>query len=440
MNENSLLRNTISLRKHYLYTETGEMVETKLKRISEISQKNPKEVFTSSGHLINKEMLEICHREMDKNKAVGIDGVSKEMYEENLDENLERLVKALKNKLYKPQPVKRVHIPKGNGKTRPLGIAVYEDKLVQQALKKVLEAVFEPRFRDCMFGFRPDRSCHDALRRLNSIIERGKTSYVLDADIEGFFNHIDHEWLIKFMEIRVKDPNIIHLIRKLLKAGITEDGEYRDTDEGTEQGSGCSPILANIYMHYVLVLWFYKVVKPQFKGYSDIVIYADDFVCCFQFKSEAEQFYKMLKERFGQFGLKLEESKSRLIEFGRFAESSRKMRGNGKPETFDFLGFTHYCSKSRKGNFRVKRKTSKKKFKAKLKLFTEWVKENRTLRKKDLIEKLNVKLAGYYRYYGITDNFEAMKSFAWKVTRAIFVWLNRRARRRATRGIDSAIC
>lgn len=253
-------------------------------------------------------------------------------------------------------------------------VPVYEDKLVQQALKKVLEAVFEPRFRDCMFGFRPGRSCHDALRRLNSIIERGKTSYVLDANIEGFFNHIDHEWLIKFVEIRVKDPNIIRLIRKLLKAGIIENGEYRDTDEGSEQGSGCSPILAYICtMHYVLVLWFYKVAKPQFKGYSDIVIYADDFVYCFRYKSEAEQFYKMLKERFGKFGLKLEESKSRLIKFGRFAESSRKIRGDGKPETFDFLGFTHYCSKSRKGNSRVKRKTSKKKFKAKLKLFTEWV-------------------------------------------------------------------
>lgn len=406
-------------------------METKLKRISEISQKNPKEVFTSIGHLINKELLEICHREMDKNKAAGIDGVSKEMYEENLDENLVKLVKALKNKSYKPQPVKRVHIPKGNGKTRPLGIAVYEDKLVQQALKKVLEAVFEPRFRDCMFGFRPGRSCHDALRRLNTIVERGKTSYVLDADIEGFFNHIDHEMLIKFVEVRVKDPNIIQLIRKLLKAGITENGEYRDTDEGSEQGSGCSPILANIYMHYVLVLWFYKIVKPQFKGYCDIVIYADDFVCCFQYKNEAEQFYKILKERFGKFGLKLEESKSRLIEFGRFAESTRRSKGEGKPETFDFLGFTHYCSKSRNGCFRVKRKTSKKKFRAKLKLFTEWVKENRTLRKKDLIEKLNVKLAGYYRYYGITDNFEAMKSFARKVTRAVFVWLNRRSQKKS---------
>ncbi len=184
MNENSLLRNTISLRKHYLYTGTEEMMETKLRRISEISQNNPREVFTSIGHLVNKEMLEICHREMDK--AVGIDGVGKEKYEENLDVNLERLAEALKNKSYKPQPAKRVYIPEGNGKTRPLGINAYEDKLVQQALKKVLEAVFEPRFRDCMFGFRPGRSCHDALKRLNSIIERGKTSYILDADIEGF--------------------------------------------------------------------------------------------------------------------------------------------------------------------------------------------------------------------------------------------------------------
>lgn len=406
-------------------------METKLKRISEISQNNPKEVFTSIGHLINKEMLEICHIEMDKYKAAGIDGVSKVMYEENLDGNLERLVRALKNKSYRPHPVKRVHIPKDNGKTRPLGVAAYEDKLVQQALKKVLEAVFEPMFGNCMYGFRPGRSCHDALKRLNAIIEQGRTSYILDADIEGFFNHIDHEWIIKFVEVRVKDPNIIRLIKKFLKAGIIEDGKYKETDEGTAQGSGCSPILANIYMHYVLVLWFYKIVKPQFRGYCDIVVYADDFVCCFQYKKEAEHFYEMLKERFGMFGLKLEESKSRLLEFGRFAEANRKRRGEGKPETFDFLGFTHYCSKSRKGYFRVKRKTSKKKFKAKLKLFTEWVKINRILRKKDLIEKLNVKLVGYYRYYGITDNFKAMDRFWRKVVRAVFIWLNRRSQRKS---------
>lgn len=406
-------------------------METKLRRISEISHENPKEVFTSIGHLINKEMLENCHREMDKNKAAGIDGVSKEMYGENLDENLERLVKALKHKTYRPQPVKRVHIPKDNGKTRPLGIAVYEDKLVQQALKKILEAVFEPRFRDCMYGFRPGRSCHDALKSLNAIIQKGSTSYILDADIEGFFNHIDHELLIKFVEVRMKDPNIIRLIRRLLRAGITENGEHKITEEGAEQGSGCSPILANIYMHYVLVLWFYKVVKPQFKGFCEIVVYADDFVCCFQYKNEAEQFYEMIKERFGRCGLKLEESKSRLLEFGRFAEANRIRRGEGKPETFDFLGFTHYCSKSRKGYFRVKRKTSKKKFRGKLKLFTDWVKQNRILRKKELIDKLNVKLAGYYRYYGITDNFKTMDRFWRKVVRAIFIWLNRRSQRKS---------
>lgn len=406
-------------------------METKLKRISEISQENPKEVFTSIGHLINEEMLKQCHKEMDKNKAAGIDGVNKDMYEESLDANLERLVKALKQKSYRPQPVKRVHIPKDNGKTRPLGIAAYEDKLVQQALKKILEAVFEPKFHDCMFGFRPNRSCHDALKKLNNMIERNKTSYILDADIKGFFDNLDHEWLIKFVEVCIKDLNIIRLIKRFLKAGITEEGEYKETETGTAQGSGCSPILANIYMHYVLVLWFYKLVKPQFKGYCEIVVYADDFVCCFQYKHEAEQFYDLLKERFGKFGLELEESKSRLIEFGRYAEINRKRRGECKPETFDFLGFTHYCSRSRKGYFRVKRKTSKKKFRAKLKLFTEWVKQNRTLRKKELMEKLNIKLAGYYRYYGITDNFKAMDKFWRKIIRAVFIWLNRRSQRKS---------
>lgn len=406
-------------------------METKLKRISEISQENPKEVFTSIGHLINEELLKQCHKEMDKNKAAGIDGVNKDMYEENLDANLEKLVKALKQKSYRPQPVKRVHIPKDNGKTRPLGIAAYEDKLVQQALKKILEAVFEPKFYDCMFGFRPGRNCHDALKKLNTMIERDKTCYILDADIKGFFDNLDHEWLIKFVEVCIKDPNIIRLIKKFLKAGIIDKGAYKETETGTAQGSGCSPILANIYMHYVLVLWFYKIVKPQFKGYCEIVVYADDFVCCFQYKHEVEQFYALLKERFGKFRLELEDSKSRLIEFGRFAEANRKRRGKGKPETFDFLGFTHYCSKSRKGYFRVKRKTSKKKFRAKLKLFIDWVKQNRTLRKKELIEKLNIKLSGYYRYYGITDNFTAMDKFWRKIVRAVFIWLNRRSQRKS---------
>ena len=340
---------------------------TKLERISQLSKENPEMVFTSIGHLIDKEMLMECHNKMEKDKAVGIDGVTKEEYGNNLDENLDRLIASLKKKSYRPQPAKRVEIPKGNGKTRPLSIYCYEDKLVQEALRRILEAAFEPHFYEEMMGFRNGRSCHMALRKLNSMIEKQKTNYILDADIKGFFDHIDHRWAVKFVESRIKDPNVIRLVRRMLKSGIIKDFQYEETEEGSGQGSVCSPVIANIYMHYVFLWWFNDVVKPQLRGYAGAVVYADDFVVCFQYKDEAEQFYKRLKHRMEYFGLELEENKSRLIEFGRFAERDRRNRGQGKPETFDFLGFTHYCSKSRNGKFRVKRKTSKKKFTKKCK-------------------------------------------------------------------------
>lgn len=302
---------------------------TKLARIEELSQKDAKIEFTSIYHLINKELLLECHKELDGKKAVGIDGKTKEEYSRELEENLDKLVTKLKNKAYKPLPAKQVNIPKSNGKMRPLAISVYEDKLVQMALKKVIEAVYEPRFLDCMYGFRRNRSCHDALKRVNEIIEKEKVSYVLDADIKGYFNHLKHERILEFVKVHIKDPNILRLINKLLKSGIINEGVYEETKEGSGQGSLCSPILANIYMHYVLALWFYKVAKPKMRGYAEIVIYADDFICCFQYKNDAENFLRMIIERFAKYGLELEESKTRLIEFGRFAEENRKKRGSG---------------------------------------------------------------------------------------------------------------
>lgn len=295
-------------------------METKLARIKEMSHNNARIQFTSLYHLINKELLMECHNELDGKKAKGIDGVTKDEYSKELDENLNKLIIKLKNKAYKPLPANRVYIPMGNGKMKPLAIGAYEDKIVQLALKKVIEAVFEPRFLDCMYGFRPNRSCHDALKRVNWIIEKEKVSYILDADIKGFFNHLQHEWIIEFVKVHIKDPNVLWLINKLLKAGIVEEGEYEVTEEGSGQGSLCSPILANIYMHYVLALWFYKTAKPVLRGYSEIIIYADDFICCFQYKSDIENFFRMIKERFSKYGLELEENKTRLIEFGRFAE------------------------------------------------------------------------------------------------------------------------
>lgn len=411
-----------------------EKMETKLERISLMSRENPKMIFTSIGHLINKEMLKSCHETMDGTKAKGIDGVSKEDYEKNLDNNLDDLIDRMKRKAYHPQPARRVEIPKDNGKTRPLSIYCYEDKLVQEALKRVLEAVFEPMFYDEMMGFRPNRNCHMALRKLNWMLEREYTNYVLDADIKGFFDHLDHGWIIRFVESRIKDPNIIRLIRVMLKAGIMKDYVFEVTEEGSGQGSVCSPILANIYMHYVLIWWFKERVQPTLKGFSGLVVYADDFVVCFQYKDEAEAFYKKLGERMEHFGLSLEKEKSRLIEFGRYAESNRRRTGSGKPETFTFLGFTHYCSHAKSGKFRVKRKTSRKKFNKKLKEMHVLLRDMVVvfgLPIKDVVKKLNQILIGYYHYYGITDNSEMLSNFKFRVTRILFKCLNRRSQKKS---------
>ena len=378
-------------------------MKTKLARISTLSANNPGMVFTSIGHLIDVELLSACHRDMDGKKAVGIDGVTKDEYGAKLKENLEILVKRLKNKSYRPKPALRVEIPKDNGKTRPLSIYCYEDKLVQEALKRVLEAVFEPHFYDEMMGFRPNRGCHGAIKKLNVMLEKRKTSWVLDADIKGFFDHLDHEWIIRFIEMRIKDPNIIRLVRRMLKSGIMKDYLFEETEEGSGQGSVCSPIIANIYMHYVLVWWFKEKIQPRLRGFSGLVVYADDFVVCFQHRSEAKIFYEHLKKRMAFFGLEMEESKTRLINFGRFATINRRDKGEGKPETFTFLGFTHYCSTGRNGQFRVKRKTSKKKFAKKCRELNITIRDMRVWRLADIIRKLNQILVGYYHYYGIFE-------------------------------------
>ena len=405
-------------------------METKLERISQLSRENPDMVFTSIGHLINKELLMECHKSMDGKKAVGIDGVTKEDYGRNLEENLEKLVGRLKQKSYKPQPARRVEIPKENGKTRPLSIYCYEDKLVQEALKRVLEAVFEPHFYDEMWGFRPNRGCHKALQSLNVMLEMRPTSYVLDADIKGFFDHINHDWAVRFIESRIKDPNIIRLVRRMLKAGILEDYRYEKTEEGSGQGSVCSPIIANIYMHYVLVWWYREKMQPRFRGYSGLVVYADDFVVTFQYKDDAERFYEHLKKRMEYFGMTLEENKTRLIEFGRYAEERCARKGR-KPHTFTFLGFTHYCSHGRNGKFRVKRKTSRKKFTKKCKEVHRVIREMRTQRLAVIMKKMNQILVGYYHYYGITDNIDSLRNFRHQMKKSLFKWLNRRSQRKS---------
>lgn len=405
-------------------------METKLARIAQVAKERPKEQFTSLAHLINVEMLLKCHHELKGNKASGIDEVTKAEYEENLLENINRLHESLRKMAYKPQAVRRVYIPKpGSSKKRPLGIPAYEDKIVQLAVSKILTAIYEQDFLDSSYGFRPGRSCHDALRKLNDIIMTKKTNWIVDADISGFFDHVDHGWMMRCLEVRIKDSKLLRIIARMLKAGIMEEGEFKAPQEGTPQGGIVSPVLANIYLHYVLDLWFEKVVRKQCKGSAHMVRYADDFVCCFQYEFEAKNFYQALIKRLEKFNLNIAPEKSKIIEFGLFATRNAKKQGKNKPDTFDFLGFTHYCGKSRNGKFRVKRKTSRKKFKGALYRMKQWIKANRTTPISILLEQMKPKLIGHYRYYGITDNGPMLYQYWYEVTKLLFKWLNRRSQR-----------
>ena len=412
------------------YIKGGKEMNTKIARIMEIIKAHPTERLQSLAHLINVETLTESHKKMEGNKASGIDKMTKAEYATKLEENINNLVDRMKRQAYKPLSVRRVYIPKvGSQKLRPLGIPAYEDKLVQSVLSQILTAIYEPMFLDCSYGFRPGRSCHQAVARLDKILHAEKIGFIVDADIKGFFDNVSHEWMMKFLEYKIQDPNLLRMLKRFLKAGVIEEGKYYDTDKGTPQGGLISPILANIYLHFVLDLWFEKKIAKEFKGTAKIVRYADDFVCCFQFQNEAEKFYEMLKERLKEFNLELAEDKTRIIEFGRFAKRDRGNKGEGKPETFDFLGFTHYCSTGQNGKFRVKRKTSRKKFIAKAKAVRIWIKENMHTPINQLIKKINTKLVGHYRYYGITDNTDSIRKFHDIVKMQLFKSLNRRSQK-----------
>ncbi len=403
---------------------------TKIARINQISKERPKEIFTSIYHLINKELLKECFDELDGNKAVGIDKITKDEYRLKLDSNLDTLIEKLKDKSYRPSPARRVNIPKANGKLRGLAIANFEDKIVQMAIKKILEAIFELKFTINMFGFRPNRGCHDALKYLNQCIMYNKVNYILDADIKGYFDNIDHDKLMKCLKMKIRDNNLLRLIKRFIKAGILENGMYIKGELGTPQGSILSPVLANIYMYYALILWFEKIKKIS-KGYIEIINYADDMIICFQYENETKKIYELMKIRLKQAGLEFAENKTRLIEFGRFAMERRNKRGLGKTETFDFLGFTHYCGKSKNGKFRVKRKTCKKKFKQKVQEYKMWIKQNRNGQLKNIIITTKKKLTGHYNYYGITDNIDSIRKYHYCINKLLFKWLNRRSQRKS---------
>ena len=383
-------------------------------------------------HYVNKANLTEEHKRQKCGKATGIDGANKGSYDEELEKNLDDLVERMKRFSYRPQPVRRTYIPKvGSDKLRPLGIPAYEDRLVQGVMRRVLDEVYREKFYDFSYGFREGMGCHQAISEVQNIIGTRKINFVVDADIKGFFYNVDHEWLMRFLEHDIEDKNFLRYVKRFLKAGIMEDLTRHESDKGTPQGGLISPVLANVYLHYVLDMWFEKVVKGKYKGEAYIVRYADDFVCMFQYENEANAFYKELIARLRKFGLELAEDKSRVIRFGRFAKQNGK---DGKTETFDFLGFTHINGETRSGKYMVVHRTSKTKLKAKKQAVKEWLKQNMHGKPSDTIELLNRKLIGHYRYYGISGNSEGLKKFyryivdtfhrmlKWRSQRAYLTW------------------
>ena len=408
----------------------GEPVATKLLRIAKKARKEPRFKFTSLYHLVSEELLRECFSRLRKDAAAGIDEVTKEMYAADLDSNLSSLIDRLHRMAYKPQPVRRVYIPKpGSTKQRPLGIPCLEDKLVQAGLVRILNAVFEQDFISDSYGFRPGRSCHDALRALSDSVEGKPVNHIVEADIKGFFDNVNQEWLMRFVVHRIGDKRIQRMVKRFLKAGVYEDGTTTVSDEGTPQGGVISPLLANIYLHYALDLWFEKVIHTRCTGFARMIRYADDFVVCFQYELDAVKFRRELGNRLGKFGLEVEPTKTRVVKFGRFAVQNAKAKGE-RPGTFDFLGLTHYCGTRRDGKgFRMKRKTARKKFTAKVKAFKEWLKKARTMKTAELWETAKAKLRGHYAYYGVTDNLPGIKRFGAEVEKLLMKWLNRRGKR-----------
>ncbi len=411
-------------------TQSGEPVYQGLHRVRQRAQERKQEKFTALLHHVTVELLRESYYALKRDASPGVDGVRWREYERGLEDRLVDLHSRVHRGTYRAQPSRRVFIPKVDGRQRPLGVAALEDKIVQQAVATVLNAIYEADFLEFSYGFRPGCGPHDALDALNVGIQRRRVNWILDGDIQGFFDHLSHAWLMKFLEHRVADNRVLRLIRKWLRAGVSEDGQWSETTVGTPQGAVISPVLANVYLHYAFDLWAQKWTEKVAHGDVVVVRYADDLVVGFQYRDDAERFLEEFRERLAKFELELHREKTRLIEFGRFAQANRQKRGEGKPETFTFLGFTHHCGVNSKGYFVVWRRTAAKRMRAKL----EVVKQELRRKMHEPVAQVGAWLKrvveGYYRYHAVPGNQPMLGRFRERVCRYWRHVLRRRSERR----------
>jgi len=406
-------------------------MSTELDRIADLARGKKEVQFTSIAHLLTVGALERAWTSLRKDASAGVDGVTCEEYGAHLRENLQQLHDRVKSGQYRAQPLRRVYIPKEAGTRRPISIPALEDKIVQRAVLDLLNAIYEQDFLGCSYGFRPGRSAQQALDEIGRVICQRPMQYVLEADISAYFDTIVRSQLMEWIEKRVRDGSILRLIGKWINVGVLEDGRLLITQTGVGQGQVISPLLANIYLHYVLDEWFEDVVKPRLRGQAYEIRYADDFILCFQYREDAEKVLAVLRKRFEKYGLTLHPEKTRLIEFGRDALSKWETQGGPKPGTFDFLGFTHICRRSRRGNFTIHVRTMRKRLRGSLKRASAWCQRHRHDPLGEQRRALNAILRGHYQYYGRPTNFLSLWKFYRGVRQAWRKWLNRRTRGRS---------
>jgi len=406
---------------------------TDLIRFTQWARESPQRQYTAlMGMLYDPEGLNASFERQAANKAPGVDGMRKAEYADGLAQRLADLSARLRRLGYRAKPVRRVYIPKASGKgRRALGVPSFEDRIVQDRASQILQAIWEPEFRDCSYGFRPGRNAHQALKRLAEIITVERTQWVVEADIKGFFDHVTHSHLLRFLAHRIADPRFLRIIRRVLKAGVLEDGAFSDSEQGTPQGGLVSPALANIYLHYVLDVWFEKRYAKSCRGKASLVRYADDFVACFHQEEDATRFVRELTSRLADFNLEAEPSKTCVLQFGSQAQARCKRAGLRRPQTFSFLGFTHFVGRSRSGRFVVGRKTQGERVRKKLKALSGRLAALRTLGGKAMLEYVRRHLQGHIQYFGVSGNSRSLKQYGYQAARLLYKWLNRRSQRRS---------